>query len=108
MAKASKDFPSRVQKALGAERVISLEDLPNQGPLDLIQLAAELKSRLQSSGGRPSDPEWDLRRTIPLKKEHWLQLNELAAALSKEGREISPAQLAAVLLERALASVKIS
>ena len=57
MAKASKDFPSRVQKALGAERVISLEDLPTQGPLDLIQLAAELKSRLQSSGGRPSDPD---------------------------------------------------
>ena len=28
-------------------------------------------------------------------------------ALSKEGREVSPAQLAAVLLERALASVKI-
>ena len=107
MAKASKDFPSRVQKALGAAHVISLEDLPAQGPLDLIQLAAELKSRLQSSGGRPSDPEWDIRRTIPLKKELWQQLNELAATLSKEGRDVSPAQVAAVLLERVLASVEI-
>ena len=41
------------------------------------------------------------------KKELWQQLNELAATLSKEGRDVSPAQVAAVLLERALASVKI-
>jgi hypothetical protein len=71
-----------------------------------VQLRHELGARLRSSGGRPSDPDWDLRRVIPLKQECWDQLKELAADLSGAGREISASQLAAVLLERALEGLR--
>ena len=98
--------PSRLKKALGAQAVIPLPGLPSQGPLDLLQLREELANRLRSTGGRPSDPEWDLRRVIPLKKERWDQLKGLAAELSGGGREVSASQLAAALLERALESLE--
>jgi hypothetical protein len=96
----------QLKEALGAQDVISLRGLPSQGPLDLLQLRHELAARLRSSGGRPSDPEWDLRRVIPLKQDRWDQLKKLAFDLSGGGREVSASQVAAVLLEKALESLE--
>jgi len=91
----------RVGKALGATRQLSLKT-HIAGPLDLLQLRAEIEARLKSRGGRPSDPEWDLRRVIPLKKSSWDFLRKTSGKL-----RVDPSHLAAILLERGINSFKI-
>lgn len=102
MSSKQEDFETRVAEALGAQRSFPLDGLPSQGPLDLLQLRAELVRRLRSSGGRPTDPEWTLRRIIPFKEKGWRDLERLAARCSHEGQTVSPSQLAALLIERGL------
>lgn len=87
--------------ALGVSRVMTLPGGSGHGPLGLLQLRAEVQERLGSSGGRPTDPEWDIRRTVPFRRDRWKQIEKLAAALGGE-RTTSPAQLAAILVERGL------
>lgn len=96
----------RIAEALGAERIIPLERLPSQGPLDLLELRTEIRRRLRSTGGRPTDPNWDVRRLVPFRREGWQELERLAKACEKEGQHVSPSQLAALLIERGLASLK--
>jgi hypothetical protein len=98
----------RVAKALGAERVVALERLPSQGPLDLLELRAEVERRLRSTGGRPTDPDWDIRRLVPFRKEGWNELARLARSCERSGQRVSPSQLAALLIERGLESLKKS
>lgn len=69
---------------------------------DLLQLRAEVATRLRSSGGRPTDPSWTVQRLVPFGEDRWKQLEKLAKNLSFGGRNVSPGQLAAILLERAL------
>lgn len=95
----------RIRQALGAQRVVPVNG-PSQGPLDLLQLRAELGRRLRSSGGRPSDPEWTVRRLIPFKQEEWQELERLAVQCGHEGQRLSPNQLAAVLIERGLEELR--
>lgn len=102
MASKQEDFEKRVTEALGAQRSLPVNGLPSQGPLDLLNLRAELGRRLRSSGGRPTDPEWTLRRVIPFKEKGWRDLERLAARCSHEGQTVSPSQLAALLIERGL------
>ena len=90
----------RIGKALGATRRFSLKTKA-AGPLSLFQLREEIDARLKSRGGRPSDPEWDLRRVIPLKKSSW----ELLKKKSREFRA-NPGHLAAIILERGINSLK--
>ncbi len=90
----------RVGKALGATRQVSLKTRAS-GPLELIQLREEIDSRLSSRGGRPSDPEWNLRRVIPLKKTSWDFLRETSGKM-----RVNPGHLAAILLERGIDSFK--
>ncbi len=106
MASKQDGFEKRVTKALGAQRSFALDGLPSQGPLDLLQLRAELGRRLRSSGGRPTDPEWSLRRVIPFKKESWAELEQLAERCRDSGQTVSPSQLAALLIERGLKDLK--
>ena len=106
MAAKQNEFEERVAKALGAQRPLPLDGLPSQGPLDLLQLRAELSRRLRSTGGRPTDPEWSLRRIIPFKEKGWRDLERLAVRCSQEGQAVSPSQLAALLIERGLRDLK--
>ncbi len=108
MASNQEEFEKQVQRALGAQRVVSVEGLPSQGPLDLLQLRADLNRRLRSSGGRPTDPEWSVRRVVPFKKEGWRELERLAEVCRHEGQKVSPSQLAALLVERGLEDLKRS
>lgn len=108
MAGKQEAFEERVAKALGAERSIPLDGLPSQGPLDLLQLRAELERRLRSSGGRPTDPAWSVRRLIPFKEEGWRELEQLAARCRLGGQSVSPSQLAALLIERGLRDLKLA
>ena len=93
---------SHVAKALGASRVVAIPGLPSGGPLDLLQLRADISRRLRSSGGRPTDPAWKVQRLIPFREDKWRELEELAQGLSTADRKVSAGQLAAILIERAL------
>jgi len=90
----------RIGKILGATRQFAVKTRA-AGPLDLVQLREEINERLESRGGRPSDPEWDLRRVIPLKGSSWNFLREKSGEL-----QVSPGHLAAIILERGIESFK--
>lgn len=92
----------RIAGEPGAERIIPLERLPSQGPLDLLELRTEIRRRLRSTGGRPTDPDWDVRRLVPFRREGWQELERLAKVCEQEGQHVSPSQLAALLIERGL------
>lgn len=97
---ANKIDQERVRQALGSSRVELVPGLPSRGPLDLAQLQEHFRRQLRSSGGRPGDPERTLGRTVRFQPERWSELEQLAAVLGREGRTVSPAQLAAFLVER--------
>lgn len=90
----------RVGKALGATRQLSLKTHA-AGPLKCIQLQEEIGARLSSRGGRPSEPEWNLRRVIPFMKSSWDFLQQTSGKL-----RVNPGHLAAMLLERGIESFK--
>ncbi len=95
---------TQVQEALGAEA-------PAEGligvlaPISLFALRDELARRLQSSGGRPALSGTTRRAKIPLSDQEWLQLEELAAAVSSPGFAPSAGQVASVLLTLSLRAV---
>lgn len=90
----------RFGKTLGATRQFSLRTKIS-GPLNLLQLREEIDFRLRSRGGRRSDPEWKLRRSIPFKEASWNFLREKSKEVGAD-----PGQLAAILLEREIESLK--
>src|SRR2546429_85992 len=69
---------------------------------DLRQLVLR---RLQSRGGRPSDPNWTITRLIPMSTETWERLHTLAQTISRDGRRASSGQVAALLLEEGLDAI---
>lgn len=101
----SKPAAAEIAAALGASRRIPV-NTDAQGPLGLVQLRSELALRLQSDGGRPTDPAWTVRRIVPFRPAGWAELQEFAARLTAQGRSVSPAQLAALLIERGLAQLE--
>jgi hypothetical protein len=88
-------------KALGASRTFRVSARPH-GPFAVAALLDEVKNRLISRGGRPSDPSPTVRRLVPLKKKLWKRLQAQARHLSDLGKPVSPGQLAALLLERTI------
>ena len=90
----------RVGKALGATKQFSVKTHAS-GPLAWVQLREEIDARLSSRGGRPSDPEWNLRRVIPFKQSSWDFLQQTSGKL-----RVNPGHLAAMLLERGIESFK--
>jgi len=97
---------NRIAQALGASRVVKLKRRRSAGPLDWLELAQTLQSRLVSRGGRPSDPHWDTKRLVPFRRRTWQRLSRKAEELSAHGRKVGPAQLAAIFIEERLASRK--
>lgn len=92
----------KLGERLGASRVEKLAKRPSGVPLGLLHLRAQVQGRLQSSGGRPTDPSWTLSRQVPFKAETWDRLQRAAEELGTTGRRVGAAQVAAVLLERQL------
>jgi hypothetical protein len=45
---------------------------------------------------------------VPFRKERWQELERLARACEQKGQRVSPSQLAALLIERGLESLKKS
>lgn len=88
-------------EALGASRSFTVTTKP-RGPFGVAALLEEVKNRLVSRGGRPSDPSPTVRRLVPLKKQVWRRLQMQAERLSGLGKPVSPGQLAAMLLEKSI------
>ena len=96
----------KIAEAIGASRVIHLTSKTLGGPLDWLQLAQKLQTRLISRGGRPSDPHWNTKRLVPFRSKTWKRLAREAEAISAEGRKVGPAQLAAIVIEECLTVAK--
>src|SRR5438132_1238547 len=96
---------AKIAAALGASRRIPLPRAP-QDPLDALMLMQAIHDQLEAGrglrAGRPSSPAWTLRRLVPFSAESWDTLQSYAEAFSAPGRRVSPAQVAAVILEGAL------
>jgi hypothetical protein len=91
--------------ALGASRSFEVANKP-QGPFGVAAVLEEIQGRLVSRGGRPSDPGATIRRLVPLKTQVWRRLKAEAASLSRQGKRVSPAQLAAMLVEKSISELK--
>ena len=75
----------------------------------MARLAHILHQRLTPSQGerpgRPTDAQWVVRPKVPMSSATQAKLKRLAAQVSQSGRRVSAMQLAAQLLEEALARV---
>ena len=94
----------------GGARIV--EQLPDVGggAFGVARMAALLHQRLTPSQGerpgRPTNPTWVSRPKVPMSKATAQKLQKLATALSTPRRKVSPMQIAAQLLEEALARVE--
>ena len=89
---------------------VVITDLDHAGGLDLGEALAwkswfaDRQRRLQSSGGRPTNPKWSMKRQISFSKETWEVLGRRAEACSSSGPKVGPGQMAALLIEDAVAT----
>lgn len=93
--------PATLAKALGAERV-GRAPSGSRSPPARFALRMEVARRLSSTGGRPGLVGTTRRQKIPLSDEDWKRLEEIANSVGTEGYRPSPAQIASILLHRAL------
>jgi hypothetical protein len=95
--------------ALGGDVVVP--DLDRHGGLSATETLAtrswfdRRRRQLTSSGGRPTNPAWTMKRQVPLAPKTWAALKELASSWSYADRRLGPGQVAAFLLEEAVATV---
>ena len=94
-------------KKLGATVVDTVPDY-SPGAFGMASLANTLRERLEPSvgkrPGRPANPAWSKRPKVPMAPETEERLKELAGLLSQGERQVSPMQVAALILEQATAS----
>ena len=102
----------QLANALGAKIV---GQVPDAGPgafgaARLGRLVTDLRARLQPSlgqrPGRPTESTWDRRPKVPMSQATEAKLRKLAERASTPQRKVSPMQMAAHLLEAALAEVR--
>jgi hypothetical protein len=94
-------------RKLGATVVGSVPEY-SAGAFGIAALADILKQRLEPSvgkrPGRPSYAAWSKRPKVPMAPETEERLKELSHLLSEGERQVSPMQVAALILEQATAS----
>ena len=100
----------RLADALGAEVVAEVPTGGGAfGAARLGQVVADLRSELAPSRGRrpgrPTKSVWSRRPKIPMSKATERRLIALAKKASTPDRKVSPMQLAAQLLEEAVAQL---
>jgi hypothetical protein len=78
------------------------------GAARLARVVSVLRARLQPSmgirPGRPTSKDWQLRSKVPMSPRTRSKLRRLALEMSTKERKVSPMQVAAQLLEDAVAS----
>src|SRR5258708_16775246 len=94
---------------LGAKIVGEVPDIGG-GAFGMARLAHFLHQRLTPSQGerpgRPTNPNWVIRPKVPMSEATAEKLAQLAATLSTAERKVSPMQVAAQLLEEAVAALE--
>ena len=99
----------KIAQAMGAEVVGKVPETGGGafGAARLSQVVNELSDRLQPSRGqrpgRPTAKEWALRSKVPMSATTRSKLRRLARQMSTTKRKVSPMQVAAQLLEEAVA-----
>jgi len=103
---------AKLATALGAKLIAKV---PSIGPgafgaARLQHLVADLRSRLQPSSGerpgRPTESNWARRPKVPMSEATEAKLRTLAQRASTPKRKVSPMQMAAHLLEKAVDEVR--
>jgi len=100
----------QIARAMGAEVVGQVPETGAGafGAARLLHVLNALRERLQPSRGirpgRPTSKNWRLRSKIPMSPRTRSKLRRLAEQMSTTGRKVSPMQVAAHLLEDAVAS----
>lgn len=98
----------RLARLLGAKIVGEVPDVGG-GAFGMARLAHILHARLTPSEGerpgRPTDAAWEVRPKVPMSRTTQRKLKHLAETMSQQGRKVSAMQLAAHLLEEAVAQV---
>jgi hypothetical protein len=96
---------------LGANIIAQLPDVGGGafGAARLASIIAQLRARLVPGqgrrAGRPTDARWVRHPKVPMSAATERRLTRLAKEASASGRKISPMQLAAQILEDALAGI---
>src|SRR5205085_6430984 len=103
----------KIERATGATYVGRLPHVSGGAfsAARLPALVAELKARLQpgrgARPGRPTNPDWQLHPKVPMSRSTKQALEELASRMSTSDRKLSPMQVAAQILEAALAELEL-
>ena len=96
----------KLAEPLGAERVGQVPDVGG-GAFGASRLARVLQARLEPGRGqrpgRPTDASWTRHPKVPMSEATERKLAELAERISTPERKVSPMQVAAQLLEEAVA-----
>jgi hypothetical protein len=101
----------RIADSLGARIVGQVPDTGGGafGAARLSQIVETLHNRLVPSqgirAGRPTDVSWERHPKVPMSQATEQRLVRLAARASDGNRKVSPMQIAAQLLENALAEI---
>lgn len=101
----------RIAEKLGATFVADVPDVGGGafGAARLAGIVAALQSRLTPGQGlrpgRPTDPTWVASPKVPMSDATFRKLATLAEEASKIGRKVSPMQLAAQIIEDAVAAL---
>jgi hypothetical protein len=101
----------RIAEGLGAEVVRPVPETGGGafGAARLARIVERLQARLVPGqgkrAGRPSDASWVRHPKVPMSEETDRRLRLLAERASAGGRKVSPMQIAAQLLEEAVARI---
>ena len=102
--------PEELAALFGAKIVGQVPDVGG-GPFGMARLAHLMHQRLTPSRGerpgRPTDASWSARPKVPMSKGTQQRLAEIAEEMSTPERRVSPMQVAAQLLEAAVANVRV-
>jgi hypothetical protein len=99
----------QIAHAMGAEVIGRVPETGGGafGAARLAHVIHALRERLQPSRGRrpgrPTSKDWGLRSKVPMSPATRTKLRRLAQQMSTAQRKVSPMQVAAQLLEEALA-----
>jgi hypothetical protein len=103
----------QIARRLGATIVADLPETGGGafGAARLGKIVEALQARLVPGkgrrAGRPSDASWVRHPKVPMSAETEERLVRLAEKASSEGRKVSPMQLAAQILEDAVAGIPV-
>ncbi|HVR87152.1 MAG TPA: hypothetical protein VMU54_22695 [Planctomycetota bacterium] len=106
---ASKHVVTRAARLLGASRVVPLGKIDHTpiGMAALTERVRQLRSTGPGGTGRPSNPKATVPRIVKFKSAVWSRLQKEARNQARiTGRQVSPAQVASMLLEEVLSRPK--